>query len=314
MRNIILNSVEGGDIIKYKKCGKYPDSIISIENNKNIKRVFRNKTNYFHYDKEKEELFYVDKNLVRHKYFYSDQLKEKDEFINKIHLKGHFGRDRLFDLVIQKSYGIKRKDCSRVVRSCIICRANKNLNTKTTYKPIIPKYPKERLIADLVNFEKYSNENNGYKYLFVGIDSFSKFAVVYPLKNKSAESIHDCFLKFIYTYGPPFIIHTDNGKEFKNKLVEKLCEKFDIKFFHGRPRHPQSQGQVERLNQTIKNSLSKTIRSEQLFPKWVESVNEIVFYYNSVKHGTTKYTPFDIFLGNVHKFIPNDHKKKLLRI
>jgi transposase InsO family protein len=50
--------------------------------------------------------------------------------------------------------------------------------------------------------------------------------------------------------GPPRILQSDNGKEFAG-IVKNICNILNVKIMHGRPRHPQSQGQIERLNQTI---------------------------------------------------------------
>ena len=37
-----------------------------------------------------------------------------------------------------------------------------------------------------------------------------------------------------------------NGKEFKNKIIEKYLKEHDIKYIHGVPYNPHSQGVVER--------------------------------------------------------------------
>ena len=48
---------------------------------------------------------------------------------------------------------------------------------------------------------------------------------------------------------------TDNGTEFRNKDVEGYLEAKDIKFIHGRPYHPESQGAVEAFNKTVQDYL-----------------------------------------------------------
>ena len=49
----------------------------------------------------------------------------------------------------------------------------------------------------------------------------------------------------------PEKIVTDNGKEFTNNKIKKFCKKIDVELLHGRARHSQTQGVVERYNRTI---------------------------------------------------------------
>ena len=80
-------------------------------------------------------------------------------------------------------------------------------------------------------------------YLLSILDVFSKFGYNYLLGNKRADTV----------LGHIHYIHTDNGKEFCNRLLEVLCESNDIKIIHGRPYHPQSKGAVESYNKELKD-------------------------------------------------------------
>ena len=62
------------------------------------------------------------------------------------------------------------------------------------------------------------------------------------------------FLKIKQSFAqfmPPKILHTDNGAEFKNKLIKPYWEGKGINFVNGTPRHPQSQGAIETFNKTV---------------------------------------------------------------
>ena len=48
---------------------------------------------------------------------------------------------------------------------------------------------------------------------------------------------------------------SDNGKEFKNEILKNFCIQNNIKFFHGLPYRPHSQGVVERVHRIIKHGL-----------------------------------------------------------
>ena len=99
--------------------------------------------------------------------------------------------------------------------------------------------------------------------------------------------------KICFWEGPPSILHTDNGLEFSNGLIENFCREKNILFVHGRPRHPQSQGQVERFNQTVCRKLSKSLHKAAKV--WIEILDEMVYAYNVSIHRATKRTPFCLF-------------------
>eukprot|EP00102_Acyrthosiphon_pisum_P018385 XP_008190120.1 PREDICTED: KRAB-A domain-containing protein 2-like [Acyrthosiphon pisum] len=64
-------------------------------------------------------------------------------------------------------------------------------------------------------------------------------------------------LDIFTTFGAPSILHLDNGREFANKVVTEMCAMWpELKIVHGKPRHSQSQGSVERVNQDIENMLA----------------------------------------------------------
>ena len=63
---------------------------------------------------------------------------------------------------------------------------------------------------------------------------------------------------------PPSILQSDNGTEFCNGILNKLCEMFGIKHICGSVGHPQSQGAVERANKVVKDKLRAEIMRAEL--------------------------------------------------
>ena len=63
---------------------------------------------------------------------------------------------------------------------------------------------------------------------------------------------------------PPHILHTDNGAEFSNKTLLAILHKLwsSTCIVHGRPRHPEDQGSVERANADFKNLLYACLKDE----------------------------------------------------
>ena len=126
----------------------------------------------------------------------------------------------------------------------------------------------------------------GRLYLFVGIDRTSKFAFV-ELHEKATRRVASNFLRALAA-AVPYRIHTvltDNGTHFteprgdgwtpediKQMLASKqpflchafesACAELDIEHRLTKPRHPWTNGQVERMNRTIKDATVRRFHYE----------------------------------------------------
>ena len=107
----------------------------------------------------------------------------------------------------------------------------------TIHKPMRKKFPRRRVVvpridhtwqADLVDVSKFSDENEGYKFLLTCIDIFSKYAWVVPLMNKNGKTVTEAF-KSIYGQRKCEKLQVDKGSEFYNK--DKLKKSKKITFY-----------------------------------------------------------------------------------
>jgi len=80
----------------------------------------------------------------------------------------------------------------------------------------------------------------------------SDFMKIPQTAEKVAYQLLDIFCKV----GAPFILQSDNGREFANKIIKNLADMWPgMKLVHGEPRHSQNQGSVERSNQDVRDML-----------------------------------------------------------
>lgn len=83
-------------------------------------------------------------------------------------------------------------------------------------------------------------------------DHLTKFVILRALTTKRAAEVVEHLIEIFALFGAPRLLHSDNGKEFANKLVRELVWRWpECRIVHGRPRHSQSQGSVERANLDI---------------------------------------------------------------
>ena len=140
---------------------------------------------------------------------------------NKVFLSGKTGR-LLARGVTRKKQKVRRKD----------------------YRP-------ERA-GDLIQMDTVSIFAEGVKrYIFTAIDVNTRFAFANTYKSNSSSNGSDFLGKFLEV--APFAIkriQTDNGSEFAKDFAQSCQQNGLIQFFNY-PKHPQSNGLVERFNRTI---------------------------------------------------------------
>lgn len=106
--------------------------------------------------------------------------------------------------------------------------------------------------------------DEGKLYLFVAIDRTSKFTFA-ELHEQATRPIAVAFLKHLIE-AVPYRIHTiltDNGIQFANRekdkyafklLFDRICDAEGIEHLLTKPNHPWTNGQVERMNLTLKDA------------------------------------------------------------
>ena len=96
------------------------------------------------------------------------------------------------------------------------------------------------LKIDLIDMR--ARPDGEYRWIAHARDHFTRFSWTRPLKSKEAKYVASFLLELFMRFGAPRILHSDNGKEFV--------------IINGRPRHPQSQGLVEKGNDILETKLS----------------------------------------------------------
>ena len=82
-----------------------------------------------------------------------------------------------------------------------------------------------------------------------------------PVTSKRAPEIAYQLLD-VFIFGAPSILQSDNGREFVNSVITELSAIWDgLKIVHGKRRHSQSQGSVERANRDIEDMLMTWLQS-----------------------------------------------------
>ena len=90
-------------------------------------------------------------------------------------------------------------------------------------------------------------------YILAKTNYFSKWVEVVPLREVKKKTIVEFIRKnILFRYGV-----TDNGKQFYNNLVNKLCEKFSFKQHNSSMYNALANGLTEAFNKTLENLLKR---------------------------------------------------------
>jgi len=108
---------------------------------------------------------------------------------------------------------------------------------------------------------------------------------------------HGCLTKIL----------SDRKTHFKNQMIEKLMEKFQIKHLFSTPYHPQTNELVEWYNRTLCEFLAKTAENED---EWDLLIAPVLFAYRTSKNATTKIEPFFLVYGKDVKLPIDDVSNK----
>ena len=74
----------------------------------------------------------------------------------------------------------------------------------------------------------------------------TKFVQLGPVTSKRAPEITYQLLDIFSIFGAPSILQSDNGREFVNSVITELSAMWDdLKIAHGKPRHSQSQRNLD---------------------------------------------------------------------
>ena len=94
------------------------------------------------------------------------------------------------------------------------------------------------------------------------MDDHSRFAIRVEADTHTAGRVIPTFREAFYEYGMPDSILSDNGAQFAGfrqgyTQFEKWLMNHDVLPLHGRIKHPQTQGKIERFHRTMKQELLK---------------------------------------------------------
>jgi len=191
------------------------------------------------------------------------------------------GQDKTTELIRRNFWWPKMNErIIDFVRSCPECQKNKSSH-HTPYRlssPLELPYAPWQSIA--MDFMTELLRSEGCDQLWVIVDRFTKMAHFIPLKEKTALDLARIFAKEIWkNRGLPTDIVSDRDSCFTSEVWREFLKILEIRPRMSTAFHPQTDGQTERLNQTIEAYLRAFVGHEQ--DDWVRLLPMAEFAYNN---------------------------------
>ena len=158
--------------------------------------------------------------------------------------------------------------------------------------PIISE-PFSRVAMDLIG--PLPKSRSGHRYILVLCDYATRYPEAVPLRNIDAEHVAEELVKVISRVGIPREILSDQGSNFMSQLLTELYNLLHVKRIRTSPYHPQTDGVVERFNQTLKSMLRKFATDHN--KDWDRLLPYLLFAYREVPQSSTGFSPFELLYG-----------------
>nr|XP_009858312.1 uncharacterized protein LOC104265615 [Ciona intestinalis] len=110
---------------------------------------------------------------------------------------------------------------------------------------------------------------NGYRYILLIIDRFTRYPVVVPIADITIETVVNAFcLNWVANFGAPAQITTDRGAHFTSSIWFDMAKFLGAKLIFTTSYHPMSDGMAERIFRSLKASLMSQLNDNG----WLENL------------------------------------------
>src|SRR4051812_24277456 len=190
-----------------------------------------------------------------------------------------------------------KRDIARYVAECDVCRHVKAEHQRPacTLQPLpIPEWKWDKVSMDFITGFPKTQKGNGAIF---DIDRLSKVSHFLPIRESiTASQLADLYAsRIVSLHGVPLEINSDRGSLFTSRFWESFQNAMGTNLSFSTAYHPQSSGQVERVNQILEDMLRACVIS--FGKKWENSLPFAEFAYNNSFQSSLGIAPFEFLYG-----------------
>ena len=205
------------------------------------------------------------------------------------------------------------RDLRNCIKKCGHCRKYEAAPPVVPMKPLTCSGPGELLHVDFTSIEEIVplKEEPVIRNVLVLQNHFSKYIVANVVKDQTARTAAETLRNgYFGLFSAPAYLVSDQGKAFTGHIITHLCDLYGVQKLRTSPYHAQTNGQVERMNQTIICMIGKLEEDKKAC--WSKHLPELLLAYNATCSAVTGYSPYYLLFGRRSR-IPVDYLFPTLR-
>ena len=217
---------------------------------------------------------------------------------------GHQGATQTCCLIKCQYYwkGMNKNIRKYIAKCALCCREKPKVQAYPIQMTEILEHLFDKSAIDLVT--ECETSSSGNKHILTIIDHLTGWPEAFPIPGKLADTIVSTFInQYLLVHMCPRYILSDNGREFKNHLMDQVLQQLGMECIFSTPYHPQSNGKLEVFHKYLKPTLKKLCEKDP--SNWDKYINQVLASYRVTPNLATAETPFfDLWERPQHTFTP----------
>lgn len=220
---------------------------------------------------------------------------------------GHHGFQRMRKRLKQQGHEWPQMstDIRKFLDECPYCQKfDQRDNSDVIARPFVSSLaysPMRRICIDTIG-ELPTSGVDGYQYVLVILDTFTRWIELYPLRSTGAVEAADALLDHFCRYGEPTELQSDRGNQFVNSLIGAITARRGIHQSLSLAYSKQENGRVERANKEVYRHLNALLFHHRIRQDWHKYLPFVRRIMNTTEHEVTGHSPAQLLFGETLSF------------
>jgi hypothetical protein len=191
-----------------------------------------------------------------------------------------------------------KRDIAKYIAKCDVCSRVKEKHQKPAglLQPLkVPDWKWDQIGMDFIT--GLPRTNSGYDSIWVVVDRLTKVAHFIPVKTTyTSAKLADIYMKrIVCLHGVPKSIVSDRGTQFTSHFWKQLHESLGTRLEFSTTFHPQTDGQIKRVNQILEDMLRAC--ALDYGSSWDDNLLYAEFSYNNSYQASIEMALFEALYG-----------------